>query len=241
MGSTVKKVATKQNRGKTGTTVKIRKPAAGNPAPLFRKSGLINDVLPAGISLDNNTGDLRGFIGTGLGGASIGVFQGSEQEFDVTPYLSNSKLVKVLEEIKPMAQRVIDGYSLEYGPNDFHAEFTADANAARNEIMEYLDAVEGDIICLTASDYMSFDEEGLRGTWDGQTLEEAVAKQEAAVKESGMVVVGDIEAEILGQAFSQFESYPETLGDNHVRELLNRGLITRKDVELWRGEMGDAE
>ena len=101
------------------------------------------------------------------------VYHGHDQRFGI-PALTTAAANALLDEVAPLAERVIAGYSSEWDGRNHVAEFDDDATAALEEITAICDAVEADetnsVQAWDAGDYLqpsltSRDENGKSCKW----------------------------------------------------------------------------
>lgn len=90
------------------------------------------------IELDTRTGKMSADYDAEIGNAvPMSVWHGIVLRWTIPPYLA-SVANEEMERIAPLAQRVLDGASLEWDGNNTVGSYTADANAAVNEIEDLL-------------------------------------------------------------------------------------------------------
>jgi len=228
-GSKVMKLKTAQQE-ESNTMVSICKYDEDVEAPLWHTySQDRSNPLPAYISLNCQTGRLSGGCGAG-DSVPLEVWQGKERRYDITQSLSAAKLNDLFAEIAPLAQRVVNGYDSIWNGNEYFAEFTADAKKAEMKIITIIDSYEDDILVCNVDDYLN--ECDVTDFWNRQTLDEAVAEQEATVGPN-VVVKGCFENFLIRNALESLECNPDLLNRNHIKTLWSRGDITYSQVRLW--------
>lgn len=82
------------------------------------------------------------------------VWHGHTKRFSLPSYgYKAEKINELLEKIKPLAERAIDGYSTEWNDNNTIAEFDEDATEALEEIRENVNGCVGDLCVYDAGEW----------------------------------------------------------------------------------------
>jgi hypothetical protein len=81
------------------------------------------------------------------------VYHGHDQRFGIN-LMRGSTVNDLMEEILPLAQRVVDGYDSKWDGNNYIAKFTDNAQNALDEIEAICDSVEGDLEIWDAGDWL---------------------------------------------------------------------------------------
>lgn len=210
-------------------------------APLFEKYSGQNEAQPAYIELDCEDATLSAGTNSEIGSAvPLKVFHGQVQRFNIAPNLSSEAINSLLEEVKPLAERIIDGYRSHWNGNNEVARFSDDAHAASTELAEactfasetpsnLVEVISAEDLCYSSS---------FSDVWpDGKSLEEAA--QELSSSMPNVCISGEIEECLLDRAEQQLnENGVESLGDFHRRALVDDGRVEPGDVE--DGAPGDA-
>lgn len=111
-------------------------PDPAKPAPLYAHYQGQMQPQPAYVSLDLRTGgidaDYSGDIGNSV---PESVFRGLVRRYPIRSDLTAAQVMEVLEDIKPLLQRVLDGSEIVWQDCDQVARLNADAEAAEDEIV----------------------------------------------------------------------------------------------------------
>jgi hypothetical protein len=96
------------------------------------------------VELDCKNETLSALYNAEIGNAiPFSVYHGHDQRFAI-PLLTVDAANRLMDEIKPLAERVVGGYKSEWNGNNHVAVFTDDAQAAIEEITEICDNIEND-------------------------------------------------------------------------------------------------
>lgn len=115
----------------TGTELHHQYPGQTSPQPCY-------------VELDCRTGALSASYSGEIGNAvPAHVWHGHAQRWSI-PALKGDAANALLEEIEPLAQRVVDGYSARWDGSNSVADFDEDAEAAREEIAALCERAEED-------------------------------------------------------------------------------------------------
>jgi hypothetical protein len=223
------------------TTINVVKFDATEKAPVFHKYPKRNAPQGAYIELDCKTGRLAADWNAEIGNAiPFSVHHGHDRRYSISSSMSATAINELLDELAPIAQRIIDGYDAKWDGNNNVAVLNEDAQAAETELIEAIGDEEDQpkIEVWDVQDWL-FSNCSLSDHWDTQPIEQAVSELENSVSDN-MAVDGDFAEALIEQAKSVFESKPEKLNTNHVDELLKRGEITENDAAEWR-EIGLSE
>lgn len=111
------------------------------------------------IELKCQTGTLHARHSVEIGNAiPFSVYHGHDRRYGI-PCLTADAVNELMEEIRPLAQRVVDGYSRHWDGNNHVATLTDDAETAEREIEEIVDALSVDetntVTGWSAGDWMS--------------------------------------------------------------------------------------
>lgn len=114
---------------------------------------------PCYIELDCQTGTLHASYNAEIGNAiPFSVYHGHDRRYGI-PCLTADAANELMEEILPLAQRVVDGYSRHWDGNNHVARMTDDADAAEQEIEDIINALSVDetngVTGRSAGDWMS--------------------------------------------------------------------------------------
>lgn len=95
------------------------------------------------IELDTRTGEWTADYNAEIGNAvPMDVWHSRTLRFRLGAVPNAAHANRLLEELAPLAQRILDGASVEWDGSNLVGRFTADAQAAENEIDEILDSIE---------------------------------------------------------------------------------------------------
>ncbi|WP_371099897.1 hypothetical protein [Streptomyces sp. PU_AKi4] len=136
-----------------------------DPAELFRHYDGQTEPQPAYIELDTQNGTLLATYNSEIGNAvPFTVYHGLDRRYGI-PILTADAANRVMEEIAPLADRVIAGTTVEWDGNNNVAILDEDAQAAEEEIEKLLG--------LPSQEYgwgdepnQGFDDSDLVGVWD---------------------------------------------------------------------------
>jgi len=121
----------------TKTTVQISKISGNDLYCHYDRQTSAQDCY---VELDCRNGTLSASYNAEIGNAvPFSVYHGHEQRFGI-PMLTAAAVNALMDQITPLAQRVIDGYESDWNGNNMVATFTDDAQAAIDEIREICDA-----------------------------------------------------------------------------------------------------
>ncbi|PJE97136.1 hypothetical protein CUT44_14230 [Streptomyces carminius] len=107
-----------------------RYPSQGEAQPVYLQLGLEDGILHA--SYDALIGN----------GAPPEVFHGRERRYYLPTVLTGDGANKLMHELAPLAQRVVDGGEVRWNGNNFVGVLNEDARAAEDEIQEQIGAIE---------------------------------------------------------------------------------------------------
>lgn len=151
------------------------------------------NAQPCFIELDCETGrlcaDYNGEIGNAI---PMSVYHGHDQRWGI-PALTAAAANALLQEIAPIAQRVVDGYESEWDGNNMVARFNDDAHAAIDEIVDLCQAAGGEgyeIVEWDVGDWMDSSPRPNAETSDDE-IAQMVADSDP--DEDHIVINGDIE------------------------------------------------
>ena len=175
-------------------TTAVRVIACDSATELYRRYKGQSEAQPCYIELDLREGTLLADWDAEVGGAvPFPVHHGFERRYGI-PLLTGDAANRVMEEIRPLAERILADWEQEWDGNNMVARLGSDALAAEEEIEKHLG--------LGYSSYgdsnQGFDESDLIADWD---LDGAVNGCEA--EEYGITAdttderLDEIEAEIL--------------------------------------------
>jgi hypothetical protein len=150
------------------------------------------------IELDCPNKTLSAHYNSEIGNAiPFSVYHGHDQWFGIN-LMRGSTADALMEEILPLAQRVVDGYDSVWNGSNHIAKFTDDAQNAIDEIEAICDSAEGDLEVWDAGDWLgevthqtdtAVEIEGV-GTITAQTtddeLEEMERKIDAMAEDEGV-------------------------------------------------------
>lgn len=136
-----------------------------DPTELYRHYDGQSEPQPAYIELDTQDGSLHADYNAEIGNAiPFSVYHGLHRRYGI-PILTGDAANRVMEEIAPLAERIVAGTEVEWDGNNNVAVLTADALAAEEELEAHLG--------LPSQDYgyqdgpnQGFDESDLVGVWD---------------------------------------------------------------------------
>lgn len=137
-------------------TVQIRTLDASRPNQLYVQYQYQSQPQPCYVSLDLESGDLtanyRGDVGNSVG---IREWNGVVRTWSIPP-IRTAMANDLLEEIAPIAQRVLDGATVEWVNGDWRGRLDEDAQEASAEIEELCQEMyDHPIIVMDASDYFA--------------------------------------------------------------------------------------
>ena len=146
------------------------------------------------IELDCENEKLSASYNAEIGNAiPFSVYHGLDQRWGI-PCLTGDTVNDLLDEIAPLAERVIAGYESDWNGNNHVATFTDDAQAAIDEITEICDAVEADetnsVQEWDVGDWLQYGDKPHAETSDNE-LDTLVSDAEPS--ENNVVINGDIE------------------------------------------------
>jgi hypothetical protein len=150
---------------------------------------------PCFVELDCQTGTLTARYNPEIGNAiPCSVWHGHEQRWDI-PCLTADAANELMDDITPLAQRVLDGYSSEWDGSNHVAHFTADAHAASEEIAETIDAInvseDNGVSCWDAGDWLnSSTVDGLGADTDDDGVAALARQFETEAAEQNIVLRG---------------------------------------------------
>jgi len=105
---------------------------------------------PCYIELECETGRLRADYNGEIGNAvPVSVWHGHDQRWTI-PALTADSANKLMAEIKPLAQRVVDGYESECDGSNHVARFDDDAKSAIEEIERKIESWDGEMVKMWA-------------------------------------------------------------------------------------------
>ena len=116
-------------------TVSIRRCALDG---MVRRYAGQEESQPGHISLYLPTATLTASYDANTGGTPVDVAYGFDRRYD-TPLLAGSAANRLMSEILPLAQRIVDDYTSEWDGKNTVAVLGPDAEAAEAELIEYLD------------------------------------------------------------------------------------------------------
>jgi hypothetical protein len=128
-----------------------------------------------------------------IGGAvPMAVWHGRTRRYSVTPYLSGSALVELVDEISPLLERVHDGLSEEWDGSNHVGTLTADARSADEAIRDRLESVERDIDVVVDIDGWVADVDVAADATDDDLRRLAAEIDEQAWRECRAIIDGDV-------------------------------------------------
>lgn len=144
---------------------KVRIIECTDPTELFRHYDGQSEPQSAYIELDTQNETLSASYDAGIGsGVPASVYHGLDRRYGI-PILTADAANRVMEEIAPLANRVIAGTKAVWDGNNTVAEFTEDALAAEEEIEELLGLPSQDS-GWGSEPNQGFDDSDLVGVWD---------------------------------------------------------------------------
>lgn len=146
------------------TTAAVRIIACTSPTELYRHYKSETEAQPAYIELDLRHGTLLADWDAETGnGKPATVVYGLERRYSI-PVLTGDAANRVMEEIRPMAERVLADWEEEWDGNNTIARLGEDAQAAEAEILAHL-GLDPDG-WSDGRDNQGFDESDLVAQWD---------------------------------------------------------------------------
>ncbi|GHG33221.1 hypothetical protein GCM10018777_56690 [Streptomyces albogriseolus] len=134
------------------------------PAELFRHYDGQSEPQPAYIELDTQAGTLLADYDAEIGNAvPASVWHGLERRYRI-PILTADAANRVMQEIVPLAERIVAGTEAEWDGNNTVAVMNEDAKAAEEELEEYLGCNLG--YGALGERTQGFPESDLVGVWD---------------------------------------------------------------------------
>jgi hypothetical protein len=162
-------------------------------APLYHKYSGQTSEQPAYIYLDPEEGTLYAdwYGEIGANSRPMDVHHGLRLWWPVSPYLTGGQLAELLEEIKPLAQKVADGWSREWDGTNNVGRLTPEAEEADQEITAAVE-VEGEAHVWDAYDWATAD--GLNSPSElvadfGRDTEAFAANIKQAALQDGVVLI----------------------------------------------------
>ena len=112
--------------------------------PLYTQYGGQTSAQPAHISLDVRTGDLKAETNYEIGTAvPFDVWHGVIQRYGINNELTYTEINELMDELAPLAQRVIDGAEVGYNTQaNLTASFSDDAQEAIESIEDKCEDIE---------------------------------------------------------------------------------------------------
>lgn len=196
-------------------------PPSDTKAPLFCQYPRQNSPQPAYVCLDCRSGNLYGDYNTEIGNAiPVSIYNGFIQIWGVNSAITHKALTDLLEEIAPLAQEVLDGYSedLVNGCN-YRGVLSEAAKNASEKIESICEAIEDypENLESVGTCYDWGYDSTLSELWPaGMTLEQAARDFEAAAE---CVLTDDVEDYLL---------------DRVEREAEDRGTLTEEQKTALR-------
>ena len=130
------------------------------------------------VELDCGSGILRAAYNCEIGNAvPFSVWHGHDRRYCI-PCLTADAANSLLEELAPLAQRVVDGYTSEWDGSNHVARFTEDARLAEEEIEAAIESHhfrfdDGDLVgCMEAGDWLNLS----AGIITADTTDEEITK-----------------------------------------------------------------
>lgn len=118
---------------KTTNTIVINAPDGA--APLYERYASQTNAQPANVVLYCDTAELTAFAAGEIGGGvPADVYHRRVLRWHVCNELTGPAVAELLAEVAPLAQRVVDGYSVEWDGNNNVGRYTEDASEAAEEI-----------------------------------------------------------------------------------------------------------
>ncbi|MBM9510058.1 hypothetical protein [Actinacidiphila acididurans] len=222
----------------TTTAVTIRE--CTDPIELYRHYDGQSEPQPAYIALDLEDARMWATYNAEIGNAvPFDVFHGIERRYGI-PLLTAQAANRVMEELRPLAERILADSTVDWDGNNNVATLGADAQAAENEIAERL----GNVFNPGPVDAY-FDTDDVIAVWD---IDGAVNGDEA--EEYGITAattderLDEIAADILSNLASCGEGSTVVCEglDAHLRGLRDEMLRQDKEVywSVMRGPSPDA-
>ena len=96
------------------------------------------NAQPGGIEVDPEERIMQAFVNTEINGTPCDVWHGRRFWFCLPDPMSTSvrELAELMRNLKPLAQRICDGYESEWNGNNFVGRLNADAQAAYDEMQQ---------------------------------------------------------------------------------------------------------
>lgn len=102
-----------------------------------------HDVQSAYVELDCRNEKLYSTYDSSIGySVPLSVWHNRELRFGISPYLKIDAINALLDEIAPLAQRVIDGYEEEWDGSNYIGMYTDDAEEAKSAIESLCDSAD---------------------------------------------------------------------------------------------------
>lgn len=113
------------------------------------------DVQSAFVELDCAGATLSSTYNSEIGNAvPFSVWHNRELRFGISPYLKIDAINTLLDEIAPLAQRVVDGYEEEWDGSNYIGTYTDDAEEAKSEIESICDSADDIFNYFTWMEYL---------------------------------------------------------------------------------------
>jgi hypothetical protein len=134
----------------TTTTVEIRRLAEWDA--LHRHYQGQTEPQGCYIELDCQTGLLTATYNAEIGNAiPFSVYHGHDRRYHI-PCITADAANELMEEIRPLAERVIAGYTSEWDGSNHRARFTTDAEQAEEEIERIIEGVDVETCGISDAD-----------------------------------------------------------------------------------------
>jgi hypothetical protein len=173
-------------------------------APLYLRYVNQTNPQPAYVKLDCDRAELNavsdGLIG---GGMEVEEYHKRTLRWDVCNNLTGSAVVELLDEIAPLAQRVVNGYSSVWDGHNHVGRYTDDAAEAAAEIEKmcdesrYLETVE---VWDSAEAWVECYDFDVRDWPDGATFETVAQAMNDNANENGIFINDDVAATLRDMA-----------------------------------------
>ena len=210
-------------------------------APLYAKYQ--NEILPqpAFVTLNVETGEVDADYNGEIGNAvPMNVWHGVVRRYNISNTLSSDQVANVLEEIKPLLERVLDGGSVEWDGSNWVGELTEDAEQAEQEIEGESQGqglgydIEGHVI----DDLESWLSEAGTDGWmpdESQDVNEFIKIIKKQIEAEGWVTASDI-GDVLTDMWAEHLYSGEFVQSNVAQYLQTDG---RCSDSAWVDELAD--
>jgi hypothetical protein len=232
------------------TTVRIR-PLTGAFDELHLQYPREFKPQPCYIELDIQTGNLTAEVNGVVGGAvPFPVWHGIVRRYRI-PALSADNANVLLEDVAPLAQRVLDGATIEWDGNNHVGRLTEDAQDAEIDIEMLIDRIEPEahLQVWDVADWLGQNGDRELGISVASTPEELAAlaaEIESDAAADGIVLNGDIE-EYLTERVAELQPYEVTctaagqaqMSAEYLGEAFGRTYPTEEEAEEVADELRD--